>query len=856
MPMRRDSSQTGLLKRAGWSLLNSGSQASLKAPAPERQWEAEGLRLVREVASCWSEKYIFTIRNSGPSEGAYHYECLFSRPTDDKPVPGIVVAVRFALIVLPTGAPSALPIRLFYSFEEADLRHEWALEQDASGRWSATRGQQSATLNVRMFQRYLDAYIAEKVKVRSRGIDVATVFEASRLPPPPQFDFDEEEESDQQVDDLHGGGSQVRFEAEEDADALEMAEAMIKALKAANMYCDKVAPPASLTELLANIFDAADEEDVGELPHIEVASVLNASLSGFGLEEWDIQQLLASAPENDEGYIMWKPFIQAIPEVIEALRKRREAYKARGLPGVEIPPEAVPHCFEDEMLITVEAMVAAFNACVAEDPSRGRFELPDAQPAAMGRQVSSMAASPPRAQSAGLESPTGFEGQTSFGGGDEMTLVALKRRWARECMESLTERLSPQEALRLMQMLPEDEDGFVQIDDLKERMEHLRTQAFLNALVETNMIALRTHLVLNFRKVGLDSSGKLRIWQIRQALLNADQVCLSRLQIHVLLCLAGADKHGWVDVAIFCGICCVVIPHMCDARIFVETAERLENEMAEMLKERANAELAALGAKCVKKDDDEVKEVVVEVDQDTVEKVLNQVFQLSDHTHANPATLSPETIWRLLAGGDPQVEGCMLSELELCGLAAEMVQEANGEVIYTQLLRRWTPIVFELRKSQLLACYLKDNAAESLGIPEPDFEFMEKMFPLLPAGMQRQESPSSKDSVGKKVSLRGSDSLTRRPDRAERSGSKAAMSRSKSMRPDLSVERRLQGSGSYEVEEFLVKEPPPGRGYGRRRGRLEKEGLVVIKTVVEGRSGTKEVSKAPDGKASMKRMEN
>jgi hypothetical protein len=293
---------------------------------------------------------------------------------------------------------------------------------------------QDFTLNVKAFQRYLDSYIAEKVTVRRRGINVETPFEASRLPPPPQFVLDEEEESGSRVhfdsQDAHVRWEKTSTAGEDDMEqkeADEMRAAMIKALKAANMYCDQVAPPASLTELLANIFDAADEDLVGELPHLEVANVLNSALSGFGLEEWDIQQLLASAPENDEGYIMWKPFIQAIPEVIEALRKRREAYKERGLPGVEIRPEAVQHCFEDEVVVTVEAMLAAFNACVQEDPSRGRFDFdPNAgkAPGAM------MASSPPRTASAG-DSPS-FGRQVTQAAEEEMMLVALKRRWARE----------------------------------------------------------------------------------------------------------------------------------------------------------------------------------------------------------------------------------------------------------------------------------------------------------------------------------------------------------------------------------------------------------------------------------------
>merc|ERR1719271_128854 len=81
-------------------------------------------------------------------------------------------------------------------------------------------------------------------------------------------------------------------------DQQEMAQVMRVELQAAGLYCDKVDPPSSLADLLANIFDAADEENVGELPHHEVARLLSATLPGFGLELWDIHLLMTSAQET------------------------------------------------------------------------------------------------------------------------------------------------------------------------------------------------------------------------------------------------------------------------------------------------------------------------------------------------------------------------------------------------------------------------------------------------------------------------------------------------------------------------------------------------------------------------------
>merc|ERR1712137_47208 len=97
----------------------------------------------------------------------------------------------------------------------------------------------------------------------------------------------------------------------------------------------------------------------------------------------------------------------------------------------------------------------------------------------------------------------------------------------------------------------------------------------------------------------LKATGKIKLWKIRQGLLHADQICLSRLQIHVLCCLAlpCLGSSGNVDIEKFLATCSVVIPHMFDAQGFEATAERLILEAAEAQRQRENAELAALGGK-------------------------------------------------------------------------------------------------------------------------------------------------------------------------------------------------------------------------------------------------------------------
>mmetsp|Transcript_28736 Transcript_28736/g.82203 ORF Transcript_28736/g.82203 Transcript_28736/m.82203 type:complete len:856 (+) Transcript_28736:66-2633(+) len=833
------------LLRPGLSVLGSPKAAPVPDQGlPPPELEGVGARLVSEVASLWSSKYLHTIRHQGCYDGAFHYECLFSCPTNEAPVPSFVICVRFALVA---GSAAPRP-RLLFRFEEGDLLHEWALDKTSAGTLFITKGQQEGSLRDGVFEKYLDSYVHEKETVRARGINLVTPFEESRLPPPPMCTHEdsvvEAAESSESEEQHESEAARLSVSVDQDEKAQqdpEMGQAMREALKAAGLACEKVPPPASLSELLANVFDAADEDGVGELPHHEVARLLGATLPGFGLEEWDIHLLLTSAQENEEGFIECQPFIQVAPEIIQALRKRRMAYRARGLPGVEIPVEAIDHCFNDEVTGTVEDLQQAFEQCSQEDPSRGLYyfvqhpSAPRKRPTATNAgghadsRRSSMAHTSPTMES--IVSPGAPAGGTK---GQEQVLVGLKRRFCRECIQSLPERLSPQEVNRLMQMLPEDEDGFVHIDDITERLKALRTESLLNALVETDVQSLRTHLVLKFRQLGLGQDAKLKLWMIKHALLDADQVCLSRLQIHVLLCLCDPDEKGNVDVAAYLVVLCSLIPHMCNARTFVETSDRLQVEHEEARRRNVLAELAALGAAKVgnlgSEEEEQSKEPVV--DQLTVERTLIQVLTLSEESHRSEKTLAPESIFRILRSNDTQVQSCQLSEFEVCGLVAEMNLDARGEVAYIDHVKRWVPIIFELRKHQLLSAYLKEGASETLGIQAPDPAYLETLFPLMPEEPKVVRRPSKARSGS--MDRRPSMSMSRRMSK-ESVGSLAShfSERRLSSIEDVDGKKESQGSGlrlrgstmpRHQSREDLginrSTDPPPGRGYQRRKDRV------------------------------------
>jgi hypothetical protein len=267
---------------------------------------------------------------------------------------------------------------------------------------------------------------------------------------------------------------------------------------------------------------------------------------------------------------------------------------------------------------------------------------------------------------------------------------------------------------------------------------------------------------------------------------------------------------------------------MFNAKLFVETAERLILEHAESMRRAENEELAALGAARVVQTggDGEEAQEVKEVDPETVERVLQQILSLNDDLHRTPAALPPDAIYNILGVNEKEVQTTMLSPFELTGFIAEMRRDAEGFVPYVDHIKKWVPIIFEQRKDRLLMRYLEVGSAESLGIESPDLIKLEAIFPLLPA--------NSVDPLGKRGSLRRSSRrhsatsigiASNAPSHARLSKDLSADHIRKPQRRSSALgalsgqidsKRRDHGSSPNKV----VKEPPPGRGFLRRKNRL------------------------------------
>jgi len=591
-----------------------------------------------------------------PEEGEEEYagpivlelETIFSKPTSESPVPTSCVNVYFFL--------DARTGQLTYQFEQENVQHRVGGQSLAYGK----------------FEMWLDRIIGDKMQVRQLH-DLATGFESTRLEPPVQ-ESEPVSDADAELDQV----AFTRLISEQPGFEQKDLTKRISSKQMAPLVVEEVT--LTMGTLMANIFDAADEDEEFELTHKEVADLLYAT--PLGLADWDIKLLLTTAQELATGKIQYKPFVQAAPEIIEALLKRRASYQAREQPNMQVTHEAIDLCYGEEIEEIGRAAREAFNA-----------------------------------------NDAGGKG-------------TLSRHEFRTCLLSRSERFSMQEVQLLMQMCKEDDFGQVPYDDFTVLLEQLRIDSLHNALVETDVESLRVHLILLLRREGLQQDPVLPVWCLRNVLLAADQLCLSRMQIHVILSIVHPSEHGEVDVEYFLRVACTVIPYMFDAATFMDKASTIAKEKADALAKAEAEELQGLTASSLaakrRTDEDEGEDVQANApDRDAVEKALIHNAGQYDEKHRQQPTLHVRKF--IEAMHHESVQQLQLSEAELRGFIAEADIDERDEIGYIDHIKMWVPIIFELRKSRVYDSIL----AKDWGLDNEhliDLSRYEATFPLLPSG--------------------------------------------------------------------------------------------------------------------------
>jgi len=322
--------------------------------------------------------------------------------------------------------------------------------------------------------------------------------------------------------------------------------------------------------------------------------------------------------------------------------------------------------------------------------------------------------------------------QELFDAEDVSKTGVLTRQQFRKCLEQKPQRLSPQETRMLMQRIEEDEYGNVRYEQFSMQLSYLRRDVLFNALVESDVESLHKQVVAMLRKHGVNETLVMKVWDLRSALLENEQLCLSRFQVHILLSILQTDYYGDVDVRHFIQVICTAIPYFFNASIFMEKATAIAKERADA---QAKAELEELQAGLgglsgamlqrrtqeVDDDGDEGGETKT-MDRETVEKSMIHVFQLEDQKKHH-GILELSDFLRIVR--DPgHFSQFQLSESETRGFIAEAVTK-DGMVDCPEHVRTWVPILFELRKSKTFD--REQFETQKL----VDFDELDERFPLL-----------------------------------------------------------------------------------------------------------------------------
>jgi len=400
----------------------------------------------------------------------------------------------------------------------------------------------------------------------------------------------------------------------------------------------------------------------------------------------------------------------------------------------------------------------------------------------------------------------GRAAREAFAAQDVAGKNTLTRHEFRSCLQSKGERFSNQEVQMLMQMAKEDEYGQVPYDDFSVLLQQLRIDALHNALVETEVQSLRVHLILLMRREGLDHDWVLPVWTLRNVLLHADQLCLSRMQIHVILSIVHPDEFGAVDAEYFLRVCCTVIPYMFDTTVFMEKASTIAKDKADAQAKQELEELQGLSSSLAKRrtEDEDQEDVQANApDRDSVEKALIHVGNQADDKHRQVL----EAGKFLEAMHHEQVLQCQLSDAELRGFIAEAEIDERGEISYVDHIKTWVPILFELRKSRIYdAIFAKDWGSDATHFV--DLSQYEAQFPLLPGGRNRSDSEVGSRSSSRRHSY----------SRQVSSGHRRSLSRgSKSSAALGEAIQRLQRTGSKKMTGRRPSQADMPDGAGRER---------------------------------------
>ncbi|EPT24968.1 hypothetical protein TGME49_247850 [Toxoplasma gondii ME49] len=505
-----------------------------------------GRTYLADLVKNYTSKYEYSVQfvERNPADDLFLFRVTFSSPTPEKPVPEAEAHVHFQLKgwFLKNLRTSQLTGRDLQDVEAAVGKSPLIAEKPDKEPpivfWFESQNLKHTperTLAPGKFQRWIDRIVQDKLRLRRQNT-MRTAFEISRMnvdgAPIAQLLHEQkiacildeksaeyEAQSNARREALTAAATEAARQKEREA------RQSGRGILTPRMLFEVPQEDLPLEQVLEKVFHAADEDKEGKLSHKEVADLLLAS--PLGLQRWDLLLLLAAAAHEDrQGYIRYQDFVQQAPGVIRTLRERRKVSASTN--QCHVTDEAVQLCYRDELEDSWRIM-------------RDIFEAADPSAATTGK---------------------------------------LPRGLLLDCLRSRPERFSSMEVTLLMQLAPTGDNGCVAFHSFPSMLRILRRESINNAVLETDKNALREEILLALHKMGCSEESCLPLWLFRE-ILGSTQLCLSRMQMHALLCMLVFDRFGLVHCAQFVEVVCAVVPQLFDCSAFMARAENIAKEAAD-----------------------------------------------------------------------------------------------------------------------------------------------------------------------------------------------------------------------------------------------------------------------------------
>ncbi|CAD7949297.1 unnamed protein product [Amoebophrya sp. A25] len=533
------------------------------------------------------------------------------------------------------------------------------------------------------------------------------------------------------------------------------------------VVCPGKSPAEEIAELankLSHIFDAADEESEGILRHGDLLNLLEATLCTepnddnynplvddqvIDLLPWDIRTIMAGIHDDGSGLIDYIRHCDGIPTAVRSTRRKRDRYYVQfpnRAPYSVMPPdflerekigESVEQLEGDEIAETARCII---DICARQDPKS-----------------------------------TGY----------------VPRMKLLEAISSIPERVTLQEKLLLMQLVPEvvkeSDNGkgslgrsaptgmvFCQYEEFRSTLQELRIQKVLNPLHETDSKMVRSAIVTAIRNGGIGE--RCPIWQWRTLMMSLD-ISISRFQVHMILCMLQMDDIGTIDTVEAVNLSTTLIRWYFDPEVYHGRAVMIQEAQEAEKKRKELEELQEMSGvkKHVSNEDDDAEEFVdlaLRDNREEIEKNLVAIIQTvdEDKTGFVPAPLLLKQLqsdWERGLGGG----GLTLAEKRGFMGECQILPETEDLVQYQKHIKTWIPILFELRKNAMAKrCLEVDNVVDAGILELLEMSQWESDFPVFSSMIDA--SRGSKGRGGAFGSKRRSMEANRRESMGEGGGSK------------------------------------------------------------------------------------